>query len=265
MTNCVTLTHEDAFANIKLLEELESLPQKKVYGFGVDGKRFKIIKMDDSFFTRIWYSILKFLKFIKADDKSVTQLKQYTFDHLTCNDYKKWAATTYNVSKVGIKELMEDNEKLKGKLKEGKCQHTEADIEKGTLQGEIETHKSTIKDLQTKLRDLQLKLAQAQSQSVSAIADSKQVNLTVEEQAKAILEKTEENQQLRDELEAEKKSVKKYKSRSRRYDEERSYLQEAWKVTQPDKSSEEVLKEKGLYQAIHDKFHHHKSHKNKDK
>lgn len=256
MTNCVTLTHEDAFANIKLLEELENLPKKQVYGFGVDGKRFKIIKMSDGFFTRIWFSILKFLKFIKADDKSIKQLKDYTIDHLKCNDYKEWAKTHYKVSKVGIKNLIEENEELRTKLREGKCHNTEVDKEKSELLADISSSKSTIKDLQ-------LKLAQAQSQLATANADKEEQALAIIEQAKVIADKDEEKDKLTADLAAQKKRASRYRKRKTHYKEESSYYKEGWKKEHDGVDIKDYLKEHKLYEAIHDKFH--KSHKKAEK
>ncbi len=256
MTNCVTLTHEDVFANIKLLEKLENLPKKTVYGFGVDGKRFTIIKMDDGFFARIWFSILKFLKFIKADDKSIKQLKQYTFDHLKCNDYKEWAKTHYKVSKVGIKNLIEENQELRSKIREGKCHNTQVDSAKSELQADLDSNKSTIKDLQ-------LKLAKAQSQLATAYADKEEQKLAITEQKKIIAEKGKKSKKLAKDLATQKKRASSYKKRKNHYKKESYYLKEGWKKEHSDIDIKDYLKENKLYDAIHKKLH--KSHKKIDK
>jgi chromosome segregation ATPase len=243
MTNCVTLTHEDAFANIKLMEKLDSLQKKEIYGVGVDGKRFKLMKMKDNFFSRIWFSILKFLKFIKADDKSIKQLRQYTIDHLQCSDYKEWATTHSKVSKVGIKSLIEENDELKTQIKEGRSQHSESDMAQGNLQSELKSQKSAVKDLQ-------LRLAQAQSELATANADKEQLSLTVDNQDKF-------NLNFEKEIKEQKALVSKYRKRSKHYKEDRAYLQEGWKSVQPETSITDFLKENKLYDAIHGKFHKH--------
>lgn len=155
MTTNAMLTHTEAFANSKLLEKFDSLSPKEIYGFGVKGRIFKLVKSTDNFFTKIWYSLLNFFKRIKADNRSISQLKQYTDAHVSGEDYKNWQKTNYKITPLGIKNLIQESEDLKQKIAEEQKKSADSFSACGMLQNQLDSFRDDNDRLKSSLQKLE--------------------------------------------------------------------------------------------------------------
>lgn len=104
--------YELAYANLKIIEKNSTLKRDEVYGIGVQGKRFKLVKKDDPFFARIWFSIKKFFHIIKVDSQSIATLKDRVSVTLSQPEYKDWAKREGKITKQGRIVLIDNNKKL---------------------------------------------------------------------------------------------------------------------------------------------------------
>jgi len=104
MTNTVSyaLNNEDVYHNITTKNAFEKLQKKEVWGLGVKGKRFELIKSKDNFLKRIWFSFLKTLGFIKTDARTINNLSLANDTKFNSPDYKLWAEETNHVSKATV-------------------------------------------------------------------------------------------------------------------------------------------------------------------
>lgn len=200
MTNCVALTNKEAFVNTKLLEKYESLHPEDVYGFGVNGNRFKFTKRDDSILTRIWFSVLKFFGFIKTDDLSIGRLKQLTTEQTSSESYQEWQRTHLKVTKLGIKHLFEENAQLKQQISE----------EKEAEHPDLAAHLSTINRLQHQLD--------------STHAEKAKLEQSIKDLSVQMRDLNSGNNRLEKELTEEKKRAEKSKVRGDRYKEKHAKL-----------------------------------------
>lgn len=232
MTNALILSHKDSFSNLKLIEKNETLDSKQVYGFGVQGRHFVLIKSKNSFFSKIWFSFLKFFRFVKVDKASIERLKQATLMHIEHDDYKEWAVTKSKVTKVGIQNLMTSNK---------------------ALQGSADTLNQANQDLQSQIEGLTTKLSEANTKISSLKAEIKKLQDKSQD-------KPQESQESQDNAHKELKAkLETLQARKAHYKQKWEDLKKVWELQNPDKTAEESLKE---YKKM-EKKHSHKSLKKK--
>lgn len=157
MTSGLTLSHKDAFDNISSIESFEELQRREVHGFGVRGKHFVLIKRQNSFLSRIWFSFLKFFRIIKVDPKSIERLKEATITHIRQDDYKEWSKTNGKITKLGIQNLIDRNAEL-----ENMIQEYSAKPKVEELTPEV---KRNLQEMQTIIATLRVQLASAQAEN----------------------------------------------------------------------------------------------------
>lgn len=105
--------YKETYANLKVLEKYNRIDLDNVHGIGVQGKRFKLVKKEDSFFARIWFSIKKLFHIIKVDKESIATLIDRVKLILNDPNYKDWAMREGKITKQRRIVLIDNNKKLR--------------------------------------------------------------------------------------------------------------------------------------------------------
>ncbi|MEC7839175.1 MAG: hypothetical protein VX777_03950 [Chlamydiota bacterium] len=245
MTNNTQLSHDDAYKNFKMLERYDRLEKSKVYGFGVRGKRFTLVKKDDSFISKIWFSILKFLRFVKADPNSVSRLREYTDLHCKQGSFQSWANENGKVSLERRSQLLLENAELTRRLNDEQLENQSSSSH---LHHEIETKNSTIESLRSEIAS-----ERAEHEKISHDLRRKEeelINLksSMQSEIDALRNKSKEpNTEMKSE-------IKNYESKIKKLEKENLYYSTGWKELSPDKRIRTFLKEHNLYEGIQSKF-----------
>lgn len=109
----VSLSHQDAYYNAKLLEKKQTLPEDEIYLFGTMGSRMVMIQRTSSFLSRLWHLLLKIFGFLDTSSRVIERLTDATFMHRKSADYKKWALENGKITPLERKKWMEKHQGIK--------------------------------------------------------------------------------------------------------------------------------------------------------
>lgn len=280
MAGTAKLSNEQAFQNLQYIQNHKELQKKEVYGFGVRGNRFVLVQQKDSLLSKIWYSFLKLLRFIKTDEKAVKALKDHTFTTIKSDEWRSWSEengkVTVACTKQLIKSFKEQKERIAELEKNSNRAASDCDGYGSSLVVAINEAVSEkdklIEKLEADVAQLRSDVAVAQNHYDRACEECNDKDSAIdrlEAKIRAFGETMIDPQKL-EELEAQVKSLKhskkKHKKEATKLKEEKSLLDRAWQHLHADITDvKQFLIEHGLLEEEKKAAasHHHKKHSKK--
>lgn len=109
----VSLSHQDAYYNAKLLEKKKDLHEDEVYLFGTMGNRLVLVLTKNSLLSRIWHLLLQIFGFLDTSPRGTERLENATTMHRAGSGYKKWALEKGKITPLERKMLLTKNSEIK--------------------------------------------------------------------------------------------------------------------------------------------------------
>lgn len=165
MASTVALSHLETFNNLNTHEKFSSLEKKSVYGFGVQGKKFVLVQTTDSLLSRIWFSVLKFLRFIKVEQPAIVKFLAANKTHFDLKAYQDWAAKDNKLLPSEIVALKGANAALKANnaAKSAALTTTQSELEATRKSGEKSRKRSKEKSKEIQTLNKQIQSLEVQS------------------------------------------------------------------------------------------------------
>lgn len=194
----VTLSHEDAYYNAKLLEKKQALKEEEVYLFGSMGSRMVLVLRESSLFSRIWHLLLKIFGFLDTTAQGVERLLDATTMHRQGADYKKWVVDKGKITPLERKKLMDQHASNTHLIEKKSNDLRLRSAAEQALSEKMEANRAKITSLQENVRSLEAKIGELELQIAekNAIEESKnkykekaaEKQKALKEKAQAVLE-----------------------------------------------------------------------------
>lgn len=156
----ISLSHQDAYYNAKLLEKKRDLHEDEVFLFGTMGNRLVLVRTKNSLLSRIWHLLLQIFGFLDTSPRGTERLEDATNMHRSGAGYRKWALEKGKITPLERKKLLENQSGIKsGQEKKNEGLRLLSPFEQSLME-RIESDKAKIAALEREVSSVKSSISQ---------------------------------------------------------------------------------------------------------